>query len=380
MAYNQRHDSTGLAAGSFKISAFKVFKFSLGLRQPLVIGEHHLSKRTGFIIEIRTEGDHVAFGEISPLPGLSREDMTLVETQIMWLRSSVLGRELPDHLEALSGGVDNWLRGYNLAPSVRFGFETAVLNLIATARGLPLCKLITNSPRDWISVNGLLSGSPAKIMQKAEKLLEMDYRAFKLKVGRNSIQEDIEITRHVRRFIGDDATLRLDANRAWSIDDALAFGQAVADCEIDYIEEPVKTLSLLEKLIGESGWLLPTGLDESLLELTAEGLLFMPGIKVVVLKPSLLGFEKAMQFARAATARGIMPVISSAFESSVGLTALAHLAACVNVVDVPVGLDTLDWFEEDLLVDPLRVEMGRLRITELPDIPHEIRRDLLEAI
>lgn len=363
-----------------KISEFKIFKFSLGLLRPLIIGRHHLAERTGFIIGLCSENDHVSFGEISPLPGLTREDISLVETQITSLRSSVLGCDLPDHLEELSGGFDDWIGGDDPVPSVRFGFETAILNLVAVTQGLPLCELISDSPRDSVAVNGLLTGSPVDIIQKATKLLEMGYAAFKLKVGRNSIREDTEITRDVRRLIGDDVILRLDANRAWGIDDALVFAGAVADCKIDYIEEPVETLPMLERLINETGFSLPLALDESLLELTPEALSSMSGIKAIVLKPTLLGFERAMQFARAATAQGMVPVISSAFESSIGLTALAHLAACVNTNDIPAGLDTLDWFKEDLLVDPLRIEAGRLRITELPDIPQVIRHDLLTEI
>lgn len=362
-----------------KISEFKVFKFRLALREPLIIGEHHLTERTGFIVELRAENDHVALGEISPLPGLSSEDMTQAETEIAMLRPSVTGRDIPHHLEELSGGFDNWIGGYNLVPSIRFGFETAVLSLMATTRDVPLCKLISDSPRDSISVNGLLTGSPDKIMEKAAKLIEMGYTAFKLKVGRNSMQEDIEITRDVRRLIGDNTILRLDANRAWSIDDALAFSKAVADCKIDYIEEPVKTLAQLKKLINEIGVSLSLALDESLLELTPEALLPVSRVKAIVLKPTLLGFEKAMQFARSATALGMRPVVSSAFETGVGLEALAQMAACINVADVPVGLDTIDCFDEDLLVHPLRIKMGRLRVTELPRLARKIRQNLVEA-
>ncbi len=365
--------------GVVRISEFNIFKFRLVLRQPLIIGEYRLTHRTGFIIELHAENDYVALGEISPLLGLSREGMTQAETEMAFLRSSVTGRDLPDHLEEISGGFNNWLRRYNLVPSVRFGFEMAVLNLMAATRGVPLCKLISDSPRDSIAINGLLTGSHDQIMQKAAKLLEMGYMAFKLKVGRNSIQEDIEITRDLRQLIGDDTTLRLDANRAWSIDDALAFGKAVADHKIDYIEEPVKTLALLKKLINQIDLSLPLALDESLLELTPEALPSVSGVKAIVLKPTLLGFEKAMQFARPAISLGMTPVVSSAFESGVGLETLAQMAACINVMDVPVGLDTLDWFEEDLLVDPLRIKMGRLWVGELPDPCPKIRRHLVEA-
>ena len=356
-----------------KISELNIFRFTLALRQPLVIGKHGLTERTGLIVKLHTENDHVALGEISPLPGLSRETMTQAEAEIARLRSLVTGRDMPDNLEELSGGFDRWLGGYNMAPSVRFGFETACLNLMAVAQGVPLCKLISESSRDSISVNGLLTGSHNEIMDKAARLLDMGYTAFKLKVGRSSVRQDAETTLAIRGLIGDSALLRLDANRAWSIDDALAFDHAVAGHKIDYIEEPVRSLSLLKKLINETGVSLPIALDESLLELTSQALASLSRIVAIVLKPTLWGLEKAVQVARAATGLGITPVVSSSFESGVGLKTLAHMAAAVNVTDVPAGLDTLDWFEEDLLIHPLRIEKGRLRVTETPCSPFEIR-------
>jgi O-succinylbenzoate synthase len=313
------------------------------------------------------------------LPGLSREGMTEAESQAACLRSWVIGHDLPDGLEELSGSFDTWLKGYDLAPSVRFGFETAVLNLVAAARGVPLRKLISRSPRDWISINCLLTGPPDKIMKKTVKLLKKGYLAFKLKVGRNPIREDIEITRDVRRIIGDDATLRLDANRAWDMDHALAFAKALAGVRIDYIEEPVKTFAFLKQLMDER--LFPRlALDESLLELAPEDLPSLSGIKAIVLKPTLLGLEKTIRFARSAAPLGMTPVISSAFESGVGLGILAQVAASVNRRDVPAGLDTLDWFDQDLLVDSPKMERGRLQIAKLPDPGKGLKHDLLQAI
>ena len=131
-------------------------------------------------------------------------------------------------------------------------------------------------------------------------------------------------------------------------------------------------LPLLKQLIDEIGMVLPCALDESLLELTPDTLPSVSEIKAIVLKPTLLGFEKAMQFARSATGLGMIPVVSSTFESGVGLDALVHMAACVNATDVPVGLDTLDWFEEDLLVEPLRIETGALHVAELARLGAEI--------
>jgi O-succinylbenzoate synthase len=339
-----------------------------------------LTERSGLIIELTDERGHIGLGEASPLPGLSAEDLTVVESQLLSLRHGPKGSEIPENLEELSGGFERWLDQYDLAPSVRFGFETAVLNLLADSHLLPLRRLISDRSRDSILINGLLSGSPAEVLDKAARLREDGYKAVKLKVGRGPLHEDIQLTREVRRRIGDDVALRLDANRSWSVEDTLIFARGVADCRIDYIEEPVYNYSMLVSMCNKGGLPLPVAVDESLRELTPESLGPLPNLKAIVLKPTLLGFERSMQFGRKATSIGITPVVSSAFETGLGLTALAELAACLNTTDVPVGLDTLDWFIKDLLARPLQIERGKLNLSESVVQFDEIRPELLQEV
>ena len=343
------------------VSSFRIFRFNLALRQPLVIGGKPLTSREGFIVELGAGSAHVGLGEVSPLPGLSRESLEEAGAGLKMLRSAVLGEDIPDGLHHLTGAFENWLGQQSLVPSVKFGFETALLRLEAATEGLPLCRLICDPVRDSISVNGLLSGPPDGILFKAGELMERGYGAFKLKVGQQSIDQDAQLIREVRQVVGD-AVLRLDANRAWSLDEAIDFSKEVEDCRIDYLEEPVKNIESLRSLASSPERVLPIALDETLQEIDMAGLLDLPGIKAVVLKPTLYGFERTARMARMAASRGTVPVISSAFESGVGLEALAQLATCVNRDDIPAGLDTLDVFEKDLLTDALKIEGGRMRV------------------
>jgi len=337
-----------------------------------------LTERSGLIIELTDEHGHTGLGEASPLPGFSSENQILAELQLLSLRHALKGTEIPENLEELSGGFERWLEQYGLAPSVRFGFETALLNLLAVSRKIPLRRLISDRSRDSISINRLLSGSPAEILDKAARLRGEGYKAVKLKVGQGPLHEEIQLTREVRKRIGDDVALRLDANRSWSVEDTFIFVRGVADCRIDYIEEPVYNYSMLVSMCNKVGLPLPVAVDESLRELTPEALAPLPNLKAIVLKPTMLGLERSMQFGRKATSMGITPVVSSAFETSLSLTALAELAACLNTTDVPVGLDTLEWFAKDLLARPLQIERGRLNLSESVVRFDELRRDLMQ--
>ncbi|HWR81769.1 MAG TPA: o-succinylbenzoate synthase [Candidatus Deferrimicrobium sp.] len=360
------------------IAQFNLYRFVLPLSRPLTVKGVTLTERSGHLIELFDEHDHSGLGEVSPLPGLSAENSATAQPQLEALRFGLIGREIPDHLEELSGGFERWLAGFDLAPSVRFGFESAVLNLCADSRSVPLRRFISDSPRDAVSINGLLSGKVDEILEKAARLSRDGYRALKLKVGHRPLQDDISLIRQVERLVGDAVAVRLDANRAWSIAEARDFFAGVKGCRIEYIEEPVHSYDALVSLSALTDF--PVALDESLQDMKPEQLQPLMNLKAIVVKPTLLGLEKSMLFARRAAGFGIATVVSSSFESSLGLSALAELAACLNTDDTPVGLDTLDRFAEDLLVNPLQVEHGRLKLSRSSLHLNGLRHKLLEEI
>ncbi len=363
-----------------KIADFILYRYTLPLARPIVVKGLELTERSGFVIRLADENGHCGFGEVSPLPRFSLENLETAELQLRSLHYSLSGKEIPRDLEELSYGFTRWLERFKLVPSVRFGFETAVLNLIADSLQVPLRGVISDTYRNSLSLNGLLSGEKNEILKQAARLRQEGYKAVKLKVGQCPLREEIRLVRDVRERIGDDVAMRLDANRAWSVNDALIFLQGVSSCGIDYVEEPVKEYRMLVTLCNKTDPPVSVALDESLMELTPEELTHLPNLKAIVLKPTLLGFERSMQFARRALSIGIIPVVSSGFETSIGLIVLAELAAVLNTDDIPVGLDTTDWFKDDLLVEPLKIRRGQLSLSNSVVRPDHVRLDFLHEV
>ncbi len=358
-----------------KISGVSVYSYALPLRKPLAFGRENLCERRGFVLEVRDERGNVGLGEAAPLPGFSRESTDTVRGQLNTLRSQLPGSDIPIGLEKLSGQFEDWLGRYGPAPSTRCAIETAILNLLAAEREITLSRLISDAPRSRMSVTALLSGTESELIDRAKALRAEGFIAFKLKVGRLPLSEEIKLVHSVRREIGDEALLRLDANRGWNLDEALAFASRVAACSIDFIEEPVASTALLRQFIEKTD--MSVALDESLQEMSPEDIPAMPHVRAVVLKPTLLGFERAVQFARAAAEAGAVAVVSSSFESALGMTALAHMAACVNQFDVPIGLGTFEWFARDLYLEPFPVKRGEIMLAELPCSVDAVDRRLL---
>ena len=222
-------------------------------------------------------------------------------------------------------------------------------------------------PRPWeppaavasrLPLAGLILGGDAPA--RAAALAAEGYRTVKLKVGRAPVADDVATVHAVRRVLGPTVALRLDANRAWTPDDARRFADGVAGAGVAFVEEPLADAEGLEALARETG--LPVALDESLHvgfeEYRAPCPLFEavpPWAAAVVLKPTLIGgVQRVLSLADGARRQGIPAVFSAAFESGVGVRGVAALALATG--GQPAGLDPYRWLAADVFADRLPLD------------------------
>lgn len=201
------------------------------------------------------------------------------------------------------------------------------------------------------------------------------YRAVKLKVGGREIGGDMRLVREVGEVLGDGVSLRLDANRAWGYEEALAFAEGVEGVGIQYIEEPLKDPKGLAGLAGE--WGLPIALDESLVGMPPEELEEHAYAGAVVLKPTLLGgVSRVLRLAGEAKALGMAAVVSSSYEAGVGTGALVALAAAVG--EEPAGLDTYRALAEDVVRRRLPLPAPAVGVREAVEAARDVDVGRLE--
>jgi o-succinylbenzoate synthase len=339
---------------------YEAFCYQLPLTAPLRIGNQLLSARRGLVIRCTDDDGCYGYGEVAPLPGLHKENVTTNLAQFVIIREALRQQKLPDALAHLQGGFNQWFGHYNLCPTLRHGLEMATLNLLACRRQCTLAALLNPFYQHVLPVNGLLV-EPKRLAVQARRLLRQGYTTIKLKVGRQSLAEDIAMVRLARQILGAAVKLRLDANRSWNFMSAVQFGNAVRDCNIEYIEEPLTDPQQWSDFYKTTA--IPVALDESLSDWNIETLEIPEGVGAFILKPAVLGgIETTMQFIRLARRHCIQAVISSAFESGVGLAALANYAAALTGGHVPAGLDTYRWFRADLPVKRFTTPGGKVAV------------------
>ena len=326
-----------------RIVAAELYRYAVAFRggPELMRG----AAREGLLLRLSdTRGS--AWGEAAPLPGRSLETVEEAEVELKSLLDSLLGMALPRFESELARVAP----GGAMVPSASFCLEQAFASLAARAADLPVAGWLRSEARTSIGVNALLSGDPDEATRMARRRLSEGFRAFKLKVGRASPNETRSLVRSVRGVIGSGTVLRLDANQAWEFDEAAATLVELEDLDIAYVEEPLREPAALAQLSLQTS--VPLALDESVAELARRGL--EPGdfsfARAAILKPTLLGgIHRVLRLAEAFARAGIDPVITSSFESAIGLFGLAAVAAACPGSQQAAGLDTLRFLETGLI-------------------------------
>ena len=224
------------------------------------------------------------------------------------------------------------------------------------------------SPRA-IPVNALISGAAqtAEDVAKTGKLAaEAGFPAVKLKVGNRELEDDIACVRALREAVGSEIAIRLDANGAWSLSEALQAIHSLMPFDIEYVEEPISGVSNSNNLAALADIAtrspIPVAADESIRSVADLSRLPKLGIPVAVVKPAVLGnLCELFAASQVLLDEGVKVAVSSALDTSIGIACAAHLAAALSLNDTPCGLATAHWLADDL-AEPLKIADGRISL------------------
>ena len=339
------------------LRSITVYRYRLPLTHAVRWGDCKHRQREGLLVRVRS-AEHEGWGDVAPLPGFSAASLDAV--------AEVCQRDVtsapPRHVrvaqteEALEIGWET----SDLPPSLAFGIEGAAADLAARHLGMSLSHLFGSAPRTTVAINALVAATPDAIAQ-ATSLRDTGYRTLKLKVGRADWAEEAAVVRTLHAALGADVSLRLDANRAWSVDDARAFAEAVQDVPVAYVEEPLADPAALPAFAAAAP--VPVALDETARTLAPADLPAHAYAEAVVLKPSLTGLTTTLDWMRAASDTQTRTVLSSAYESGIGMRLLVALAAAAPSADA-AGFGPYRRLDRDVLRPRLPLDGPTVRVAE----------------
>lgn len=302
------------------------------------------------------------------LTGLDLEDGRATARRLAGLARRI---ERDPVVALLAGGATSTPAAIGRA--VRAGAETALLDLRGLASGRPVRDLLGTAGRPAVAVNGLITAVTAEAaVREAAVLAAAGYRCLKLKVGHErTLDELVERVAAVRSAIGPEVRLRLDANGAWSEAGAIRALRALGGLELEYVEQPVAArlgLAALGRVRHRSP--VPIAADESVTGPPAGARLVAErAVDLLVLKPGRVGGPSpALEIAERAVAQDLGVVVSTMFETGIGLASALHVAAALPGPDRAHGLGTAELLVSDLLVGGPRVLKGRLAVPTGPGL------------
>lgn len=310
-----------------KCKELRFFYFKLNIQSLL-------KEKEGIALLATTNDGKKAWAEVSPLPGYSKETLLDSLEQLYTIKEKLLALDLQEAFLLV--------QKTSLFPSVSFGLESLLHTLSSSEtffKPLPLC--------------ALFSDSFLEIKRQIPFVLKEGYKYAKLKVSHLSFQEAHELI----SLLKDHVKIKIDVNRAWSLEKSLSFFSEYPTDFFEYIEEPVKDLSDLPFFSH------PIALDETLRE--HQWIPKIPQLKALIIKPMLVGGLSQIQELIKLYDPSLQIIFSSSYESGIGLFHLCSLYERLGVPIEPLGVDTYRMIEKDLLVNPHSSFQGMLQKASL---------------
>jgi o-succinylbenzoate synthase len=297
-------------------------KHSLKFKKPATTSRGNYKERTIYLLSIHNALNPtvVGVGECAPLSGLSIDDRKDYESKLEELVKQINKNKADDF-------------PFHEFPSIKFGLETALLDLKNGGRKIVFQNFYAIG-RQGIPINGLvwmdgLEEMKEEVLEKIEK----GFDCIKIKIGALKFEKELELLAFVRgQKGGDKLILRVDANGAFKLNEAMEKLEALKPFNLHSIEQPIKAgqIEAMAELCKNSP--IPIALDEELIGIHKEEdmLKLLETIKpqYIVLKPNLVGgFVQTDLWIKTAEKLNIGWWITSALESNIGLNAIAQYAA-----------------------------------------------------
>jgi len=333
------------------VAGLSALRVRVPFRRPFATATGMWLHREAWILLLRAIDGRVGLGEAVLEPDATEVEETILARAIRETTGRAREGDLPDaeELELLGGP----------GRAFRAALDAARLDLALAPDGIA------------VPVNGTIGfAAPRQGAEAAMQAIEAGFRTLKLKAGAERETEDLVArVRAIRQAVGPDIRLRLDVNGAWDLPTAEDRLLAVARFDVEYVEQPLPWddtagAAELRERVG-----VPIAADEAVYSSgAARALLAAGAADVLVVKPVRVGGPVAVaEIAAMALSRGVPVVLSTLFETGIGVAAARAAAAALPLVPwhdavgrPPHGLATAGLLEHDLLRDPLVLEGGEL--------------------
>ena len=305
------------------IKKVEIYPTRLLLNEPFVISVGAITHARNTVVKIILEDGRYGIGECCPYRSIHGET---VEGQVVIAKDiakNLLGKD-PRNSKRLIKMMDRVMKNN---ASIKCAFDMALYDLNAKLAELPLYAFLGGDNTKEIYTDNTVSLLDKEAMaEKAKKFQEMGFPVLKVKLGEQPSKNDVERIEAIRRAVGEELPIRIDANQGWNYFDSIYALNALAVMNIEHCEEPIHAANIRDqrRITAESP--IPIMADEAVFNhYDAHRILAENAADLINIKLGKSGgIENAMKIASICEAAGVYCQVGSFSESRLGISALVH--------------------------------------------------------
>lgn len=366
-----------------RIQAIETLLVDVPTIRPHRLSVATMNHQTLVLVRLQCSDGITGWGEATTIGGLAygEESPESIKANIdAYIAPLLEGQDATAVAKALAR-VAGQVQGNRFA---KCAIETALYDAQARRLGVPLSELFGGRVRDSLPVAWTLaSGDTARDIAEAERMLGLRrHNIFKLKIGLRAVRDDVAHVAAIKAALGARASVRVDANQAWSVTEALDGMRALADAGVDMVEQPIVAHDKLGlKRLTEAN-IIPIMADEALhgprdaFEVAATQAADIFAVKI----NQSGGLRGAAQVAAIAEAANIALYGGTMLEGAVGTMASAQLFSTFHDLAWSTELFGPLLLTEEILQEPLQYRDFALQLPTSPGLGLTLDTDKLKRL
>lgn len=315
-----------------KIVDIKLGHISIPLKKPFKTALRTVNSVEDVVVKIITDTGHVGYGEAPPTGVITGDTTGAIKGAIEdHIKKHIVGLDI-SNLEEIMLRLEKSLVKNS---SAKAAVDIALYDLFGQLHNAPLYKLLGGYRKEIITDITISVNDPEEMAKDSLEAVNLGYKTLKIKVGKDA-NLDIKRMEAIRKAVGYNVDLRIDANQGWKPKEAIYALRKMEDAglNIEFVEQPVLAHDFEGLKMVTDNVFIPVLADESvfsprdaikIMEMRAADL-----VNIKLMKAG--GIHNALKICAAAETYGVECMIGCMLESKISVTAAVHLAAAKSII------------------------------------------------
>ncbi|MBM7870286.1 o-succinylbenzoate synthase [Clostridium pascui] len=315
-----------------KITDIRIGLISVPLKTPFKTALRTVNSVEDVIVEIYTDTGNIGFGEAPPTGVITGDTTGAIIGAIKdHISKTIIGMDI-ENFEEIILRLDKCVVKNT---SAKAAVDIALYDLYGQMYKAPLYKLLGGYRKEIVTDITISVNEPEEMVKDSLDAIKRGYETLKIKVGKDSIK-DIERMKAIRKAIGYDVKLRIDANQGWKPKEAVKVLRQMEDAglDIEFVEQPVAAHDIEGLKFVTDNISIPVLADESVFS-PEDALKILQTraadfVNIKLMKTG--GIHNALKICSMAEIYGVECMIGCMLEAKVSVTAAVHLAAAKSII------------------------------------------------